>query len=198
MATPISITKDIASLRVLFDKIKNVYFIKEPKSLAELQAIDMELPVISDGVSFDTGAPSETKVKLTTGETWTSIAEAGDPSITFQVGSFAAEVCELFLNKVEGEEVFMGGDDTTASGYTLNGKAYKGTGYNLEAKKTIGGLLLLSEDKSMGIYMPKNEIFSSLVIEEGKPAYFNISVTPVALEGAEGTIIPLYETEFSS
>ena len=191
----ITVTKNVESLNVLFNKVKRIYFIATPTKLAELTTIDMELPVISDGVTFDTGAPNVTKVKLTTGVTWTSIAEAGDPNISFQIASIAGDINDTFMNKVSEQEVFLGGDSTAAAGKTIGGNAYKGSGFNLEPKKVIGSLLMLSEDGEAGIYMPKVEMYSSLVVENSKPAYYNVTTTPIAMDGAEGSIIPLHKTE---
>ena len=85
----------------------------------------MELPVLSDGVTFDTGAADVSKIKLTTGATWTSIANAGDSDIQFQVPSVAGKINDLLLNK-KAETVTM-----TA---TIDGETYEGEGYNIVVK----------------------------------------------------------------
>lgn len=70
----ISITTKLEELKVLFNQMKEVYYVSKVNSdLATLAAFDMELPVLSDGVTFDTGAADVSKIKLTTGATWTSI-----------------------------------------------------------------------------------------------------------------------------
>ena len=113
---------------------------KVNSDLATLAAFDMELPVLSDGVTFDTGAADVSKIKLTTGATWTSIANAGDSDIQFQVPSVAGKINDLLLNK-KAETVTM-----TA---TIDGETYEGEGYNIEPKKVIGGLFMRSEDRHL-------------------------------------------------
>lgn len=168
----LSITKGLGDLKVLFNKIKEVYFVSDTTlTPATLTTVDFELPVLSDGITFDTGAPSITKVKLTTGETWTSISEAGDSSIEMQISSVAGIINDTFLNK-QGDAVSM----TT----TIEGNTYEGQGYDLEPKKVEGGLLMLSEDRQAAIYMPHVEIYSSFVVDQSKTGYFNLTCTPLA------------------
>lgn len=167
-----TITKPLGEVKTLFNKIKEVYYIATANQLpSAISKADMELPVISDGVTFNTGEADVTKVKLTTGETWTSMATAGDSDITFQVGSFDESVNALMLNE-RGESVSMMS--------TIDGATYSGKGYDLEPKKLTGALLLCAQDKSLVIYLPNVEIYSSMVIEDGKPGYFNAKVTPLA------------------
>ena len=65
----ISITTKLEELKVLFNQMKEVYYVSQVNSdLATLAAFDMELPVLSDGVTFDTGAADISKIKLTTSE----------------------------------------------------------------------------------------------------------------------------------
>ena len=55
----ISITTKLEELKVLFNQMKEVYYVSKVNSdLATLAAFDMELPVLSDGVTFDTGVSS--------------------------------------------------------------------------------------------------------------------------------------------
>jgi len=173
----LTITKSLGSVKTLFNKIKEVYLFKTANQApSALMAADMELPVISDGVTFNTGDADVTKVKLTTGETWTAMANAGDSDVSFQVGSFDDSVNDLFLNKI-GSEVTLGA--------SIEGFTYKGQGYDLEPKKVQCGLLLCSEDKQVAIYLPNVEIYSSVVIEDSKPGYFNLTCTPLASTSGE-------------
>lgn len=81
----ISITTKLEELKVLFNQMKEVYYVSKVNSdLATLAAFDMELPVLSDGVTFDTGAADVSKIKLTTGATWTSIANVEIPIFSFK------------------------------------------------------------------------------------------------------------------
>ena len=175
----LTVTKNLGDLKVLFNQIKEVYLFKDiNKAPSALTAADMELPIISDGVSFNTGQPDVTKVKLTTKETWTSMADAGDSDISFQVGTFADEVSKLFLNQI-GAEATMGS--------SIDGATYKGFGFSLEPKKVSCGLLLCSQDKQVAIFLPNVEIFASVVVEQGKPGYFDLVCTP--LESIDGIAI---------
>ncbi len=168
------ITTSLGDLKVLFNKMKEVYYVTAPNSdLATLATLDMELPVLSDGVTFDTGAPDVTRVKLTTGVNWTSMATPGDADIQFQVASVAGPINELLLNKKV---------ETVAMTATMDGVTYEGAGYDLEPKKVTGGLFLRSEDRQTALFLPNIEAYSSLVSEEDKPGYFNVIVTPLADE----------------
>ena len=172
----ISITTKLEELKVLFNQMKEVYYVSKVNSdLATLAAFDMELPVLSDGVTFDTGAADVSKIKLTTGATWTSIANAGDSDIQFQVPSVAGKINDLLLNK-KAETVTM-----TA---TIDGETYEGEGYNIEPKKVIGGL-----------FLPNVEGYSNFVSEQDKPGYFNVSVSP--LNDAKGASIYILRKKVS-
>ena len=167
----ISITTKLEELKVLFNQMKEVYYVKTANTaLASLTTFDMELPVLEEGVTFDTGAAEVEKVKLTTGATWTSVANAGDADIQFQVASVAGAINELLMNKAV---------DTTAMTATIDETTYEGEGYNLEPKKVSGGLFMRSEDRATALFLPNIEAYSNLVSENGKPAYFNITVSPL-------------------
>lgn len=166
-----AITKTLEELKALFSQMKNVYFIATAnQALNALKGADMELPVLDEGVTFDTGAADVSKIKLTTGAIWTSVATAGDADIQFQVASIAGEVNELLMNKVV---------ESAAMTATFNGKTYEGAGYNTEPKKVTGALFMTSEDGSTALYLPNIEGYSNLISERGKPAYFNVAVSPM-------------------
>ena len=167
----ISITTKLEELKVLFNQMREVYYVSKVNSdLATLAAFDMELPVLSDGVTFDTGAADVSKIKLTTGATWTSIANAGDSDIQFQVPSVAGKINDLLLNK-KAETVTM-----TA---TIDGETYEGEGYNIEPKKVIGGLFMRSEDRQTALFLPNVEGYSNFVSEQDKPG--SVSYTHLTL-----------------
>ena len=172
----VTISKQVAELRTLFNKVASVGFVKNVDLLPNaITTIDYMLPILQDSVTFNTGEPSVETVDLTTGEKWTTMTTAGEPDITMNCASFNDEICELFLNKVAGSNAQIQGLDS------IN---YAGIGYNLEAKKVVGGLLMRSEDKEMVIYMPHVEIYSSLAVEESVPGYFNMQITPLASAGS--------------
>lgn len=188
----LTVTTSLAELKVLFNDIDEIYY----KS-GEIKASDlgstaltalMELPVLDEGVTFDTGAADVTRVRITTQETWTSKATKGDPDITFQVASIAGDVNDLLMTKITAAAV-------TGATNLVNGKTYAGAGYSLSPKKVTGALVMFSEDKQSVIILPSVEMYASFVGNDGdNPAYFNVAVTPVAnSEGAD--IYILSETE---
>ncbi len=67
-----TITDKLSSLETLFNDIEEVYYksteIKSTDLAASALTVDMELPVLEDGISFDTGAADVTEIKLTTGK----------------------------------------------------------------------------------------------------------------------------------
>lgn len=181
MATALVITKKLGDIKTLFNKIDEVYFFKKANQLpSALTTADFECPIGSDGVTFNTGDPSITRYKLTTGETWTSLSSAGDSDISFAIASVDGEINDTFLNKETTTEVTLGS--------TIDGLTYSGDGYNIEPKKVTGGLLMCSEDKQVCIFMPNVEMYSSLHIEDGKPMYHQISCTPLASTADGATI----------
>lgn len=172
----VTISKQVAELRTLFNKVASVGFVKNVDLIPDaITTIDYMLPILQDSVTFNTGEPSVETVDLTTGEKWTTMTTAGEPDITMNCATFHEEICELFLNKVANSDAQIQG---------LESIDYEGVGYNLEAKKVVGGLLMRSEDKEMVIYMPHVEIYSSLAVEESVPGYFNMQITPLASAGS--------------
>lgn len=177
-----TVTTKLNSLKTLFNKVDEIYYKKAPITVEELASAvtaDMELPILEDGVSFNTGDAEVTEVKITTGTTWTSKAIKGDADISFQVASIAGVINETFMEKVS---------EIAATTNLHEEDSYEGGAYKLSPKKVTGALFLFSEDKQTIIILPSVEIYSSLVIADGdNPAYFNLNVKPV--ENADGSNI---------
>lgn len=175
----VTVTKDVSALRTLFNKVGRIYFTSTTdKTPANLATLDFRLPILEDSVEFDTGEPDIETVNLTTGEKWTTMTTAGEPNITMQCASFAADITDLFLNVTA----------ASSGNMQLDGRTYAGKGYDLSAKKVTGGLLLMGEDLGMAIFMPHVEIYSSIGIEQNVPGYFTMNVTPLA-SSADNTAI---------
>lgn len=172
----ITITNDLSALETHFCQMHHIFYIAEPnQSLAELTSFDAELPVLEDGVGFDTGAPSVSRVKITEGRTICTSATQGDPSINFQVASIAGYINDLLMeNKVASAEV----------GGTIDGVTYEGKGYTLAPKKVTGALFMTSKDKKSAIYLPNVEMFASFNGQAGNDStgYYNVEVTPLVDE----------------
>lgn len=180
----LTVTTKLTDLKTLFNDVKEIYFKSSEIKTADLGkafTADMELPVLEEGVSFNTGDADVTEIKLTTGSTWVSKATKGDSDISFQVASIAGPVNSLLMNKV-GTEI------TSTAGILVDGVTYEGAAYSLAPKKVVGSLLMFSEDRQTVIALPNVEMYSSLVAADGdNPAYFNVTVTP--LENSEGADI---------
>lgn len=180
----LTVTTKLTDLKTLFNDVKEIYLKSSEIKVADLGkafTADMELPVLKEGVSFNTGDADVTKIKLTTGSTWVSKATKGDSDISFQVASIAGPVNSLLMNKV-------GTDITSTAGILVDGVTYEGAAYSLAPKKVVGSLLMFSEDRQTIIALPNVEMYSSLVAADGdNPAYFNVTVTP--LENSEGADI---------
>jgi hypothetical protein len=168
----ITVTTPLAQVKGIFNKVKEAFYLTTPSTpLSSLTKFDVELPLLNDGISFDTGKASITEVKLTTGETWTSMSEAGEASITFQIPSISGAINKIFLNE-EGSAITMTN--------TVEGVSFSAQGYNMEPKKVSGGLFLLAEDRATAIFLPNVEIYASLAVDQSKGAYFDIDVKPLA------------------
>lgn len=183
-----TVTTKLNDLKVLFNKVDEIYFKKTPLAVADIATaitVDMELPVLEEGVTFNTGDAEVTEIKLTTGSTWTSRATKGDADISFQVASVEGVVNETFLDKVDDIEASTNFDATAS---------YAGAAYKLAPKKVTGALVMFSEDKQTIIVLPSVEIYSSLVVSDGdNPAYFTLNVKPV--ENEDGSDIFILEKQ---
>lgn len=187
MAVTVSTTKD--NLKKIFDKVNRVYYFPDStKSLAS-QTGGIEFPVLSDGVSFNTGDPDKNEVKLTDGTTWTSKVKQGDSDISFQVSSVHETINNLLMEKKTNSSI-------TAE---FDGVTYTGDGYSLAPKKVSGALLMTSEDKTTAIYLPNVEIFASFNGEGGDDStgYYNVAVTPLT-DSTGAAFYPLSGTSSST
>lgn len=164
---------EVSTLDTIFNDIEEVYFsktaIEGTESLKKIAEV-IELPVLEDGVTFNTGEAEITQIKLTTEAIWTSKSKRGDADISFNVPSVSKTITDLFMN-VKTDSV---------TDVPINGVNYGGSGYNLNAKKVVGALILPSQDKSVTIVLPKVELYASFNAADGdNPAYFSVKATPV-------------------
>lgn len=169
MAITISTPKE--NLKQIFDKVHRVFYFANANTPLASQTSCMELPVLEDGVTFDTGEPDVTEIKLTDETTWVSKSKQGDSDISFQVSSVHETINNLLMQKKTDSAI-------TA---TFDGVNYTGNGYSLAPKKVTGALLMVSEDKSTAIYLPNVEMFASFNGEGGDDStgYYNVQVTPL-------------------
>lgn len=170
--------KDASNLQTLFAKMKNVYYNAGQITANMLTSAgvecELEFPVISDGVSFNTGEADVTETKLTTGATWTSRADKGDSDISFQVASIAGELDDLFLTKRASASV------TGIKVQGLEG-TFGGDSYSLDVNKVTGSLVMTDDNRQTVLILTNVEMYGSLVVADGdNPAYFNVKVTPKA------------------
>jgi len=177
MANIVSTTKD--TLRTIFDKVNRVYYFADNKTtggaVKALGALTggIEFPVLEDGVTFDTGEPDTSEVKLTDGTTWTSKVSQGESDISFQVSSVHATINEILMEKKT--------DAAISSAVQIGDFDYTGQGYALAPKKISGALVMVSSDSLTGVYLPDVEMFASFNGEGGDDStgYYNVSVTPL-------------------
>lgn len=196
----VAANKEAANLQVLFAKMKNVYFNNKqivsktldgtfttPYDVINAVECDLELPVLEDGVTLNTGEPDVTEVKLTTGAIWVSRANKGDSDISFQVASIAGEINDLFLTK----KTTSGISSVSIQG--LDG-TFAGDSYSLDVNKVTGSLIMTDDNRQTVIVLTNVEMYGGLVAgDSDNPAYFNVTVTPKDnLEGA--AIMILHKT----
>lgn len=184
----ITVTNPLSSLRAVFNKMDEVYYLSEELTVTALASAitpDLELPVLSDGVTFNSGEPETTEIKLTTGENWVVRTEKGDSDISLQVASLKGKINELFMDKVKNVASSSNFDDTAT---------YAGAAYSLAPKKVGGALIFMSDNKDVIVILPSVEMYGSLVVSDGdNPAYFNVTVTP--LSNSDGSDIIILEKE---
>ena len=187
MANIVSTTKD--TLKKIFDKVHRVYYFANNKteqgvvkSLGQLTG-GVEFPVLEDGVTFDTGEPDTSEVKLTDGTTWTSKVSHGESDISFQVSSVHETIMDLLMEKKTAAAI--------STAVQIGDFDYTGQGYSLAPKKLSGALVMVSSDFLTGVYLPDVEMFASFNGEGGDDStgYFNVSVTPLTDANGAGFYI---------
>ena len=181
----LSVTTSIGDLKILFNKVKHVYMFNTVGMLpSAVSAADFELPIVEDTVEFNTGEPDVTRVKLTTGDTWTSIATAGDAEITLQLSTVADSLLSIFFTKKTNAAATLGAE--------IENNTYEGYGYSFsDPKKVNCGLLMTSADNETVFFLPDVEIYSSLETSNDVPAFINCSVTPtVDTNGVQIYVLP--------
>lgn len=177
MANIVTTTKD--TLKKIFDKVHRVYYFADNKTaqgvvkpLGQLTN-GVEFPVLEDGVTFNTGDPDKSEVKLTDGTTWTSKVSQGESDISFQVSSVHSTIMDLLMEKKT--------EAAISTAVQIGDYDYTGQGYSLAPKKLSGALVMVSSDFLTGVYLPDVELFASFNGEGGDDStgYFNVSVTPL-------------------
>lgn len=184
----ITVTNQLSALRAVFNKMDEVYYSKTPLTVSKLASaitVDMELPVLSDGVTFNTGEPETIETKLTTGTNWVTRTEKGDSDISLQVASLKGIINDLFMDKKE---------EIVPTSNLAEDESYSGAAYSMAPKKISGALIMMSDSKDVIVILPSIEMYGSLVVADGdNPAYFNVIVTP--LENEDGSDIFILEKQ---
>lgn len=187
MANIVTTTKD--TLKKIFDKVYRVYYFADNKTtqgavkpLSQLTN-GVEFPVLEDGVTFNTGDPDKSEVKLTDGTTWTSKVSQGESDISFQVSSVHETIMDLLMEKKTAAAI--------STAVQIGDYDYTGQGYSLAPKKLSGALVMVSSDFLTGVYLPDVEMFASFNGEGGDDStgYFNVSVTPLTDANGAGFYI---------
>lgn len=173
---PASNITEITDLKQIFNSVNQVFYKKGEITTTDLTGtgiqFDMELPVLDDGVNFNTGDPEVTEIKLTTQRIWSRKVKKGDSDISINVASVGDDVTMLLMKKV-------GTAVKGQAGAVIAGKTYNGQGFSLDPQTVTGALVFVSEDKGCSIVLPYAQIVSSLNAADGdNPAYFQCKVTP--------------------
>jgi hypothetical protein len=185
MAINVSTNKE--ALQVIFAKVRRAYYFPDYTKAFGSQTGGIELPVLKDGVTFNTGDPEKNEVKLTDDTTWLGNVSQGDSDISLQISSVAKTTNELFLQK--------NGSPVTGQ---FGEKSYTLQGFSLAPKKVTGALLLTSPDLDTIVYLPHVEMYASFNGEGGDDStgYYNVAVTP--LTDAAGNAIYLPNVDASA
>ena len=176
----------LEDFHTLFNRIDNVYYHPTPGFFSSDAGICVqgtntnleEWPVLSDGVTFNTGSLDVTKIKITTKETWTTYSELGDSDIKLQLATINHHMLEKF---------FGAGTDVTQQATSSTNINW--SKYGLTPQKVTGSLLLVSEDETYAIALPSIEAYGTLAYDDGKPMYVDAEVTPIG-GFAVGAIVP--------
>ena len=187
MAITVSTNKE--TLQVIFSKVRRAYYFPDYTKAFGSQTGGIELPVLKDGVTFNTGDPEKNEVKLTDDTTWLGNVSQGDSDISMQVSSVAKTTNELFLEK----------NGSPVSG-EFGGESYTLQGFSLAPKKVVGALLLTSPDKKTVVYLPHVEMYASFNGEGGDDStgYYNVTVTPLTDASGNAIYLPNVDASASS
>lgn len=158
--------KDILSLCDIFHSVKEVYYRKEKIIASDLEkgniSVDIELPILEDSVSLNTGEPIVSESKLTSSRGFGISVRRGDSDITMKVASIHGEINEYLLNKQN----------------DIDNETILGKSFNLEPKTIEGSLFLFSENHNTIIVLANVSITSNLVIEQDSTSYFLLRIVP--------------------
>lgn len=160
--------KELSDLQILMGRMGEAFFFTEDITDKLTEEFDVELeadfamPISSEGVNFEPGAPDVTEEKITEGRTWYTFAEKGDDNISLQVPSLAEELNDLFY---------------TAKG-AVKAKGYEGKGYSLTPKKFSGSWVFFDKEKTVMIVLPKTDNYANFVGGTGDAmGYHNVAVS---------------------
>ena len=164
--------KELSDLQILMGRMGEAYFFNEDITDKLKEDFDVEtqadfaMPISTDGVNFEPGAPDVTEEKITEGRTWYTFAEKGDDNISMQVPSLAPEINDLFYTvKVADAKV----------------KGYSGKGYSLAPKKFQGAWVFFDKEKTVMIVLPKTDNYANFVGGSGDSmGYHNVAITTLA------------------
>ena len=175
-----TITKKAETYQTLFDDVEEVLFYPHILKSSDIASIDLkeiiELPVVEDGVTLNTGDADVNQIKTTTGKIWTTKVKKGDADFGFHVPSVSDEINDLFMRNT-GQTAKL---DLT--GIRDLGE-FVGAGYSLSPKKVVGSFILLSNGGQTVYVFPNVEIYASFVAADGDtPAYFNLKCYPLSNE----------------
>lgn len=167
---------------VIFDDITRAF--KCDKVVDDLAQINSEefplvqLPITSDGVTFNLGSVNTTNKKLSSGELWGSKVEKDDPEVTFNIADISKIVNGMFMDEiVEYEE--NGETPKEDVEITIAGHKYKGKGYSSSLKAWTGSLWFPSENAQGWIILPNVKVYGVFNgTDDGNTAFYGCSVTP--------------------
>ena len=187
----LTVKKNIDNLGTIFSSVNQVFFKAGELKAKDLEAaltVDLELPIIEDSISFNTGEPGVTQVKLISGKIWSQKTKRGDSDISFNVASIDGVVNDLLLNKQNGDTAINTGEGVLSTSTEDASSVYTGNAYDLDPKVVLGSLIFKSEDKLTTFVLPNAHIVASLNASDGdNPAYFKMVVTP--RQNSEGSEI---------
>lgn len=175
--------KELSDLQILMGRMGEAYFFTQDITDKLTEEFDVEteadfaMPISTDGVNFEPGAPDVTEEKITEGRTWYTFADKGDDNISMQVPSLAPEILDLFYTK---------------KGDAVKVKGYEGNGYSLSPKKFSGSWVFFDKDKTVMVILPKTDNYANFVGGTGDAmSYNNVAISTLGNKnGADLIVLP--------
>lgn len=158
--------KDKKELKDVFSGVSSLFAVKGGiKDLATI-AVDMDIPVIVDTLSYVEGEPTKNSVKVHgLSSDWVTLFEAGETNFSFDVPTKHPDVLELFWGKGKKVTSKVGAD------------TFEGETYTRKTTPIKLGFCILSADEQNIFIVTEVDAIATNIFENGQTMPHLVRVT---------------------